>query len=86
MASKRKRRRLARAELTMHLAQTAGRWASELRQVGARPFDQWGDNDPMVMVSNTYQLGPEDLARICDRLADELERAADRRGYGEELT
>jgi hypothetical protein len=82
MTPKRYRKRLARAELLMHLAVAVERWGqSVIDQDGGRPFAEWPADDPLRLLVSTYDLSPADLASICHELGDRLERQAERSGY-----
>lgn len=84
MTRKRERTRLAKAELWMLLASTAERWANDLAGNGpVRPFEEWGDDDPMVAVARRYQLTPADLARLMGSIADQVETRALKAGFEE---
>jgi hypothetical protein len=76
---------LAKAELWLHLAVTADRWARECESAepGLIPFDQWPDSDPFVTLCRTYGLTPADLARVCRQIGEEAEGRALRGGYDE---
>lgn len=78
------RKRLAKAELMMHLAVTANRWKSELQGSG-RPVSEWSADDPLVTLCRTYQLAPAELAEVCDKIGDELEGRALRGGYDDRI-
>lgn len=81
---KSERLRLARAELLVQLAMSAGRWANELRGgPGARPFEEWPHDDALKSLCRTYRIDRTDLAKAADDLADRLERQAIRAGYDE---
>lgn len=81
---KAERRRAARAELLLQLARSADRWAKELRnQDGGLPFEQWHEDEPLRQMARDYALTAEDLAKLADALAKQLEDRAIRAGYGE---
>lgn len=82
---KAERRRLAKAEVIMHLASTAQRWADDIEGGDARvaPFDQWPADDPHRALCRTYDLAPKDLVAILTKLADGLEDRAERAGYAD---
>lgn len=82
-AAKRDRMRLAKAELLMHLAVTALSWQRQCENAapGALPFEDWPPSDPFVALARTYGLTRHDLARLLDRIGDELEGRALRGGY-----
>lgn len=91
----RERRRLAKAELLMAIAAKAEDWAAEVANALAprehrddgykflRPFEEWGDDDPLVSMATRYGLDPHELARLLSGIGDELERRAERAGYAE---
>jgi hypothetical protein len=89
-APKRERRRLARAELLLHLAVTVERWGKTLVEAGTGEgaarnpsVEEWGRDDPLGALCRTYGLSPADLAQECHRLGDEMEKRALRAGYAE---
>lgn len=86
--SKRDRTRLARAELWLHLAMTAERWARycEDAEPGVIPFAEYPADDPLVTLCRTYDLSPQDLARAARSVAQQAENRAIRGGYEEAWT
>lgn len=85
---KRARTRLARAELWLHLACTAERWAREVdsTESGIIPFADWPADDPFVSLCRTYELTPADLARACSSVAAQAESKALAGGYADALS
>lgn len=85
MLTKRERTRLVRAELWLHLACAAERWArlieGEGTEDGAVPFADWPKDDPLVALCRTYELTPADLARACRSVASQAETKAIAAGY-----
>jgi hypothetical protein len=86
-APKSARKRLAKAELLLHLAVVAQGWANDVSDADDKtiPFAEWPADDPLKQLATTYDLTSSDLARICTQLADQLEARAERAGYGESL-
>lgn len=80
---KAERKRAAHAELLLLLSMEADLWAKQLRSRDVLPFDQWPEDDPLRVLACSYSLTAEDLARLADTLADQLEGRAIRAGYGE---
>lgn len=82
---KAERKRAARAELLLQLSLTADRWARQLRDQDPHliPFAQWPDDDPLRQVVTSYSLTQEDVAKLADTLAGQLEYRAERAGYGQ---
>lgn len=69
----------------MMISTKVDEWA---RQCGSRspqaiPFNEWPDTDPLVELAMAYGLSGKDLDKILVKLADELERRAERAGYEE---
>lgn len=82
---KRERRRLAKAELLMHLALAADAWAAMVdgSDPKCRPIEEWPADDPLVTLARTYALTPKDLAGLCRQLAQEMENRSERAGYAD---
>lgn len=77
--------RAAKAELLMQLAASCDRWRSELlaepiEEGQPRPFDTWPDTDPLKKVVVDNDLTPEDVAKLCNTLGDQMEGRAIRAG------
>lgn len=86
---KKERVRLVRAEMLMHLAMTADRWADEVTdddQGATRPFAEWPADDPLRKLCEAYNVTAADLGAVLRDLAEQLQRRADRSGYAETLT
>lgn len=85
--AKRQRTRLTRAELWLHLACAAERWACgvEGSEDGTIPFADWPADDPLVTLCRTYELTPADLARACRTVASQAETKAMKGGYADAL-
>jgi hypothetical protein len=85
---KRKRVKLARAEMWLQLAMTAQRWADEVAgtQPGAvLPFAEWPTDDPIVEVARRYGLTQVDMVRLLTDLAQSVEDRAVRAGISDAL-
>lgn len=87
---KRARSRLAKSELWVQLAVSAQSWADSIRKAAASdgvgpnavpPLSRWPADDPMIDLMKRYDLGPDDIARLCAQLADECETRAERSGF-----
>lgn len=80
--TKLERVRFAKAEIWMHLAVTAQQWADDIAGHGpTRPFEEWGDDDPLVQIARRYDLTPADLARAITKVAGTTEATAMKLGY-----
>lgn len=82
---KRRRSKLAKAELWMSLAVTAEGWADQIdgADPATKPLDEWPADDLFVTLCRTYKLSPADLARLCRQIGQEVENRALNAGYDE---
>lgn len=90
---KRKRRKLAKAELYMLAAIWAQGHADEVgykvedgetedgEERVLLPFSLWPEDDPLVEICETYHLSQNDLERLLTDVGQEMENRAVRLGY-----
>lgn len=83
MATGRRRKALAKAELWMLIAVHAEKLARGLRgeQDGLMPPEKWPADDPLIALCRTYELTHADLADIITRVAGQAETKALQSGY-----
>lgn len=81
-----RRMKLAKSELLVLLAAKTLDWERSITNhpaSGTKPFEDWDNDDPFRDIARRYGLIGNDLGRILHQLGDELERRAERAGYGE---
>ena len=87
-AQKAKRMQLAKSELLLILAVKTLEWRREVTDTpgcGTLPFDEWPSDHPLRRIALAYRLTGKDLGKLLDGIGDELERRAERAGYGDAL-
>jgi hypothetical protein len=85
-ANKRTRTRLARSELWMAIAVQTQAWANRVRSDadGYLPFDQWPTDDPFRKLCTIYDLTPEELAKLIEKIGGACETRSVNSGYGDD--